>query len=185
MIFVPALLELVPELKGRTSKRERKTLQVLQILSSVTLTVNQVINCLKLSTCSQTMLHSCLCISLYFCADRYLKKMIKKSTFLLDKYKLEYPEILANWEHSFEHWYWLVKDLQGYSLKNLIKEMASDENKMGEEVKEKKDARPCGRLAKVILTGFWFLPGKVLNLPLSGGEAGDANKGRPVAGHHL
>ena len=69
MIFVPALLELVPELKGRTSKRERKTLQVLQILSSVTLTVNQVINCLKLSTCSQTMSHSCLCISLYFCAD--------------------------------------------------------------------------------------------------------------------
>ena len=93
MIFVPALLELVPELKGRTSKRERKTLQVLQILSSVTLTVNQVINCLKLSTCSQTMSHSCLCISLYFCADRYLKKMIKKSTFLLDKYKLVYPEI--------------------------------------------------------------------------------------------
>ena len=42
-------------------------------------------------------------VSLYFCADRYLKKMIKKSTFLLDKYKLEYPEILANWEHSFEH----------------------------------------------------------------------------------
>ena len=54
-----------------------------------------------------------------------------------------------------------MKDLQGYALKNLIKEMASDENKMGEEVKEKKDARPCGRLAKVILTGFLFLPGKV------------------------
>ena len=79
----------------------------------------------------------------------------------------------------------MVKDLQGYALKNLIKEMASDENKMGEEVKEKKDARPCGRLAKVILTGFLFLPGKVLNLPLSGGEAGDANKGRPAVGHHL
>ena len=78
-----------------------------------------------------------------------------------------------------------MKDLQDYALKNLIKEMASDENKMGEEVKEKKDARPCGRLAKVILTGFLFLPGKVLNLPLSGGEAGDANKGRPVVGHHL
>ena len=87
--------------------------------------------------------------------------MIKKSTFLLDKYKLVYPEILANWEHSFEHWYWLVKDLQFYALKNLIKEMASDENKMEEEVKEKKDARPCGRLAKVIMTGFWFLTGKV------------------------
>ena len=67
----------------------------------------------------------------------------------------------SNWEHSFEHWYWLVKDLQFYALKNQIKEMASDENKMEEEVKEKKDARPCGRLAKVILTGFWFLPGKV------------------------
>ena len=82
---------------------EIETLQVLQILSSVTLMVNQVLNCLKLSTCSQTMSHLCLCISLYFRADRYLKKIIKKSTSLLDKYKLVYPEILANWEHSFEH----------------------------------------------------------------------------------
>ena len=39
-------------------------------------------------------------------------------------------------------------------LRSEEPEMASDENKMGEEVKEKKDARPCGRLAKVILTGF-------------------------------
>ena len=107
MIFVPrrgcSSGVCCARVKRSDFKKRKKTLQVLQILSSVTLTVNQVLNCLKLSTCSQTMSHLCLCISLYFCADRYLKKIIKKSTFLLDKYKLVYPEILANWEHSFEH----------------------------------------------------------------------------------
>ena len=123
MIFVPrwgcSSGVCCARVKRSDFKKRKKTLQVLQILSSVTLTVNQVLNCLKLTTCSQTMSHLCLCISLYFCADRYLKKIIKKSTFLLDKYKLVYPEIVAYWEHSFEHCYWLVKDLQGYALKNL------------------------------------------------------------------
>ena len=47
-----------------------------------------------------------------------------------------------------------MKDLQVYDLKKLIiKEMASEKNKMEEEIKEKKeDVKPCGKLVKVILT---------------------------------
>jgi len=43
-----------------------------------------------------------------------------------------------------------VKDLQVYALKKLIiKEMASEKNKMEEEIEETKDAaKPCGKLVK-------------------------------------
>ena len=46
-----------------------------------------------------------------------------------------------------------MKDLQVYALKKLIiKEMASEKNKMEEEIEETKDAaKPCGKLVKVIL----------------------------------
>ena len=47
-----------------------------------------------------------------------------------------------------------MKDLQVFALKKLIiKEMANKKNKTEEEIKEKEeDARPCGKLVKVILT---------------------------------
>ena len=42
----------------------------------------------------------------------------------------------------------MVKDEQVYVLKKLIKEMATEKNKMGEI---KKENRPSGKLVKVIL----------------------------------
>lgn len=44
----------------------------------------------------------------------------------------------------------MVKDLLVCALKKLIKEMATEKNKMEEEIKEKKETRPPGKLVKVI-----------------------------------
>ena len=52
----------------------------------------------------------------------------------------------VNGERTVEHWRPLVKDEQVYVLKKLIKEMATEKNKMEEE---KKDTRICGKLVKV------------------------------------
>ena len=43
----------------------------------------------------------------------------------------------------------MVKDLLVCALKKLIKEMATEKNKMEEAIK--KENRPCGKLVKVIL----------------------------------
>ena len=48
----------------------------------------------------------------------------------------------------------MVKDEQVYVLKKLIKEMATEKNKMGEI---KKENRPCGKLVKVILILLYLL----------------------------
>ena len=47
-----------------------------------------------------------------------------------------------------------MKDLQVCTLKKLIKEMATEKNKMGEI---KKENRPCGKLVKVILILLYLL----------------------------
>ena len=60
---------------------------------------------------------------------------------------LAHQQIRAvNGKGTVEHWQPEVKDVQVYALKKLIKEMATEKNKMEEE---KKDTRICGKLVKV------------------------------------
>ena len=61
---------------------------------------------------------------------------------------LAHQQIRAvNGKGTVEHWQPEVKDVQVYALKKLIKEMATEKNKMEAELKE--DTRICRKLVKV------------------------------------